>query len=79
MERLTLSFEIKQFSENDDLFRFEGFASTFGNLDLDDDVILPGAFRESLKKRSPILLWQHQVGEPIGMPEEIFEYEKGLI
>ena len=79
MERLTVSFKIKQFSENDDLFRFEGFASTFGNLDLDDDVILPGAFRESLKKRLPILLWQHQVGEPIGMPEEIFEDENGLI
>ena len=79
MERLTLSFEIKQFSEQNDFFRFEGFASTFGNLDLDNDVILPGAFRESLKKRTPVLLWQHKTGEPIGMPEEIFEDENGLI
>ncbi len=79
MERLTVAFEVKQFTEEDELFRFEGFASTFGNLDFDDDVILPGAFRESLKKRTPVLLWQHNTGEPIGMPEEIFEDSDGLI
>lgn len=79
MERLTVNFQVKQFTEEDDFFRFEGFASTFGNLDFDDDVILPGAFRESLKKRTPVLLWQHKTGEPIGMPEQIFEDENGLI
>lgn len=79
MERLTLHFKVKQFTDEDDFFRFEGFASTFGNMDFDDDVILPGAFRESLKKRIPVLLWQHNTHEPVGMPEEIFEDENGLI
>jgi uncharacterized protein len=48
---------------------FEGLASTYGNIDLQGDVILPGAFSKSLGDRGgeiPIL-WQHNSAEPIGI------------
>src|SRR5688572_4233441 len=41
---------------------FEGYASLFGEADLGKDVVMPGAFRDSLKKRGAThirLLWQH--------------------
>ena len=47
---------------------FEGHASTFGNRDLQNDVIESGAFRETLRKKGGrvVLLWQHNRDEPIG-------------
>ena len=77
-----VKFEVKQVLDNDNdddgFFRFEGMASTFGNLDLVDDIIEPGAFTESLKEILPVILWQHRSSEPIGMPEEIRETDEGL-
>ncbi len=48
---------------------FEGYASLFGTADLGRDVVLRGAFAESLRKRAPAgvkMLWQHDAAEPIG-------------
>lgn len=59
----------------------EGYASVFGQLDQGDDVVLPGAFRECLKQRSPRdikLLWQHDPHEVIGKWTELREDGKGL-
>ena len=78
---LQFDFEIKNFGpdeDDDNFFRFEGLASTFGNTDLVNDVIEPGAFNESLDKRMPVLLFSHSMNEPIGMPEEIRETSEGL-
>lgn len=61
-----------------DYFEFEGYASTFGNVDLDGDIIGQGAFKESLKEHSPSLLWQHDMGEPLGIFTSIKEDQKGL-
>lgn len=74
------NFDIKTSDKpNDDgMFRFEALGSTFGNIDLVDDVMVKGAFTESLKNITPVILWQHDRFEPIGMPESIFEDEKGL-
>ncbi|MBU2533460.1 MAG: HK97 family phage prohead protease, partial [Alphaproteobacteria bacterium] len=47
---------------------FEGYASVFNRQDLGRDVVLPGAFRESLKARgtgSIRMLFQHDPNEPI--------------
>ncbi len=73
-------FDIKSEKEagEDGMFRFEAFGSTFGNIDLVDDVMVKGCFTESLKSITPVILWQHDRFEPIGMPESIFEDEKGL-
>lgn len=59
----------------------EGYASVFGQLDQGDDVVLPGAFRECLKNRTPRdikLLWQHNPHEVIGKWTELREDGKGL-
>ena len=76
--QLTVPLEIKSIDDDKDFFQFEGHASTFGNVDLGDDVIERGAFTESLKKRMPKLLWQHDMREPLGIFIEAFEDAKGL-
>lgn len=76
---LECDFKIKAIEEEDEgFFIFEGFASTFGNIDSDGDIIHKGAFLESLKKRMPVVLWQHNSREPIGMPISLEETDEGL-
>ena len=60
--------------------RFAGYASVFGNVDSQRDVVRKGAFLRSLRARSAPLqvLWQHQWNEPIGVIERIFEDAHGL-
>lgn len=59
---------------------FEGYASTFGNVDQVGDIIMQGAFTKTIQERFPKgdikILWQHY--EPLGMPIEIREDENGL-
>ena len=77
---LKVPFEIKTIDNEDpDNFIFEGYASTFGNIDLGDDIVQLGAFQESLKLNPQVpILWQHQMGEPIGISIELREDNKGL-
>ncbi len=64
----------------DDNGYFKGYASIFNIKDSYNDVILPGAFKNSLKQNPSIkLLWQHDHKEPIGIISEIKEDEKGLL
>jgi len=71
--------EIKLLHDDDEeFFFFQGYASTFGNLDLGDDVVMPGAFIKSLSERQPKLLWQHDHSEPIGIFQEVKEDNIGL-
>jgi len=56
----------KQDSE-DGFFALEGLASTFGNIDLDNDVIVQGAFSKTLSEHEKFpMLWQHSPFSPIG-------------
>lgn len=60
---------------------FDGYASLFNREDLGRDIILPGAFAESLAKRGAggiKMLFQHDPAEPIGVWETIREDAKGL-
>lgn len=66
-----------------DTGEFEGYASTFGNVDQGGDVVEPGAFIESVVKaksdgRTIPMLWQHDQREPIGVWKDIAEDSKGL-
>ncbi len=76
----SVSLEEKAIGETDDVVTIEGYASTFGNVDLGDDVVMPGAFAESLKSIGlPKLLWQHKLDEPpIGDVLDAKEDGKGL-
>ena len=60
---------------------FEGYASLFGVADLGGDVVMAGAFRESLRKRGADrvkMLWQHDPAEPIGAWLMVEEDTRGL-
>ena len=60
---------------------FEGYASLFNVADGAGDIVAPGAFTRSLRKRPPSrvrMLYQHFAHEPIGVWEEIREDSKGL-
>lgn len=60
---------------------FEGYASLYGVPDLSRDIVLPGAFRETLQKtgvRGVRLLWQHDPAEPIGIWRILREDSRGL-
>ena len=66
-----------------DAGEFEGYASTFGNVDQGGDVVEPGAFIEGVVKakadgRVIPMLWQHDQREPIGIWKDIAEDTKGL-
>lgn len=79
IEFIDVDFEVKAIEDLDDgFFRFEGLASTFGNIDLVDDIVVRGAFKESVETKTPVVLWQHDSRNPLGMPEEIRETEDGL-
>lgn len=75
---IEVDFKVKEIKEDDNYFIFEGFASTFGNIDHDGDIMVPGCFKESLERRTPVVLWQHNSREPIGMPTELKETDQGL-
>lgn len=61
------------------------YASSFGNLDSDGDVIEKGAFTKTVNERGPQgsnrikHLWMHNVMEPIGRPIQMMEDTKGLL
>jgi hypothetical protein len=59
----------------------EGYASLFGELDQARDMVMPGAFRETLRlrglRRIP-MLFQHDPAQPIGIWLELREDGRGL-
>ncbi len=60
---------------------FEGYASLFGVVDLGRDVVMPGAFAETLVRRGAAgvkMLWQHKASEPIGTWLSLEEDTRGL-
>jgi len=51
----------------------ECFVAAVGNKDSVGDIVLPGAFNASLKRRKPRVVWGHNWNEPIGKVLDIFE------
>lgn len=75
----TFPFEVKSTQEVENIFTFEGYASTFNNIDYGDDMVIRGAFADSLSRNSQVpILWQHQMSEPVGVSIQLYEDEKGL-
>lgn len=74
------SFELKDVEVEERTFT--GYAAAYGNEDSDGDIIQMGAFAESLMNDFPRkkikILWQHKSSEPIGLPVEMREDERGL-
>lgn len=79
---LSFPFEIKSIGENESgEMSVRGLASTFGNIDLYGDVIVPGAFKKTLQEKGAgkvKFLYQHNAYEPIGFIKSLTESEDGL-
>ena len=75
-------FECQIKTQKDDNGIFEGYASTFGNMDKGNDIVVGGAFRKSLRRRpynKVKLLYQHNTNEPIGVFNAMKEDKNGLL
>ena len=72
-----INFEIKQDSLTEQ-GTFEGYASIFGIEDNHGDIVLKGAFTDTLKEIKPKLLYQHDPRKPVGVFDEVREDDKGL-
>ena len=63
-----------------------GYAAVFGNRDKAGDVLVKGCFSKSIRERGPesqandkiLLLWMHDMSEPIGKVMKLEEDERGL-
>lgn len=85
----TVQVAIKAAGEGDGLKegQFTGYASVFGNKDSYGDVIVKGAFAESLKSYGETgagipVYWSHRMDDPsmnIGVTEEAKEDDHGLL
>jgi HK97 family phage prohead protease len=59
----------------------EGYASLFGVADGGGDIVMPGAFRDSLARKGPAnirMLFQHDPAEPVGVWTQMREDARGL-
>lgn len=79
-QRFDAPLKIKSVSESGE---FSGYGSVFGVEDSYGDVVVRGAFEQSLadhesKGRLPSLLWQHRMDEPIGVYTKMSEDDNGL-
>jgi HK97 family phage prohead protease len=77
-----ISLEVK-FSQPTEAGEFEGWASVFGELDAGGDRVERGAFTKSLvehqsKGRQPLMLWSHQLDQPVGVWTSVVETAEGL-
>jgi HK97 family phage prohead protease len=80
MKTKDFALHVKDVSEEG---TFEGYGSIFGNLDSYGEKVMPGAFAESLARHrsegtKPLMLWQHNPDEPIGVWDGLAEDGKGL-
>ncbi|MCP4888497.1 MAG: HK97 family phage prohead protease [Planctomycetaceae bacterium] len=79
-KQLNVPLQIKAVEESGE---FSGYGSVFGVKDRHDDIVVKGAFIDSLddwktKGRFPAMLWQHDTKEPIGVYTEMKEDSEGL-
>jgi len=60
---------------------FSGYASLFNQRDASGDIVMPGAFHQSLLRRPAEdirMLFQHDPAEPVGTWLEVRETQRGL-
>jgi len=80
IKRIIVPFQQKAATK---IGEFEGHGAVFENIDLGHDVIVKGAFTETLiewksKGQLPMLPWFHDISNPVGEFLEMSEDEKGL-
>jgi HK97 family phage prohead protease len=73
-------FKVKEIDKTGE---FSGYLSVFGNTDAYRDVVMPGAFDDTLKAWAsedalPPILWQHDSSNPIGPFTKLVPDDNGL-
>jgi HK97 family phage prohead protease len=76
-KHMNFQFDVKALAEDG---TFTGYASVFGIVDSQKDIIQRGAFSRTLRQRKGDvkLLWQHKLDEPIGVFSSLKEDSHGL-
>ena len=82
MTTKTMDFQC-ELKASGDTGTFEGYGSIFNITDRGGDIVVPGAFAETLAAqkgvgRLPAMLWQHRQAEPIGVYTSMEEDAVGL-
>lgn len=77
----SVDLDVKSLSDSG---QFTGYGSVFNVLDKGGDIVIPGAFEDSLKAwkksgRQVPVLWQHQTDQPIGSWAGLKEDDHGLL
>jgi HK97 family phage prohead protease len=80
LKRLTRPFEIKEVGDGGEI---SGYGSVFDVMDSYRDIVLPGAFKDTLAERKESgkgipMLWQHWADEPVGIWTDFKEDKHGL-
>ena len=79
-------FPTKEYTYDGESRTISGYAAIFGNIDKVRDRLVKGCFANSILERGPqsgandkiLLLWQHDMSEPIGRITVLREDDKGL-
>ena len=71
--------ELSDYDEKNSIVK--GYGSYFDNKDADNDVIMRGAYQKTIKENGERVkyLYQHNMMQPIGKMNELYEDEKGLM
>ena len=82
MKNKDFAFKVK-ISPDDKPGTIEGYVSVYGVRDSYNEVVMPGAFADSLARQKregsyPLMLWQHDTHEPIGVWDDLSDDGKGL-
>lgn len=80
MKTKSFAFEVKEMNDEGHL---KGYASVFNVRDSYNESVQPGAFADSLARHKregtfPLMLWQHDSFEPIGVWDDFSDDGKGL-
>ena len=71
--------QIMELKAVDDDWIVDGYVSTFNNIDLGNDMVIPGAFKETLKSGPKVrFLLSHDPRLVLGVPKKLKEDSKGL-
>lgn len=82
MKTKDFAFKAKA-ADSDGPGTIEGYVSVYGVRDSYNEVVMPGAFADSLARHKregsyPLMLWQHDTYEPIGVWDDLADDGKGL-
>ena len=86
MQYKTFSIYSKDVNYDGESRTISGYAAIFGNKDKAGDILIKGCFSKSIQDRGPesaandkiIMLWMHDMNEPIGRITVLNEDDKGL-